>query len=208
MATRSAKPLILASASPRRRELLRAAGYEFTIIPPTIDEPAALASETSPLGLAEALSYYKACSVATGLACGTVIGADTIVAFADQVFGKPADANDARRILGTLMHNSHQVITGVTLLDASTGRRTITHEVTSVTMRPMTDEQFEDYLRSGLWQGKAGAYGVQDHDDRFVQRLDGSFTNVVGLPMELLGRLLAARGHHPRTEGESPSRGA
>ena len=204
----SANPLILASASPRRRELLQAAGYEFAVIPPSLGEPAAQAGKSSPLKLAEAISYYKASSVAAGLTAGTVIGADTIVAFADQVFGKPADVDDARRILGTLLHNSHQVITGITLLDAATGRRIITHDITGVTMRPMTDKQFDEYLRGGLWEGKAGAYGIQDHDDQFVQRLDGSFTNVVGLPMELLGRLLAAWGHYPSIGGGEPGRTA
>lgn len=185
------KPLILASVSPRRSQLLGEAGYSFEVYTPPYLEP-----DTDHLGLtprahAEALSYFKAKSVAERIERGLVLGADTVVACRDTIFGKPADAADARRILEILMHAPHEVITGVTLIDAADGRRLIRHDVTRVVMRPMPAGKFEAYIASGDWEGKAGAYGIQDSGDAFIDRIDGSFSNVVGLPMELLGRMLA-----------------
>ncbi|MEK7732222.1 MAG: Maf family protein, partial [Planctomycetota bacterium] len=121
---------------------------------------------------------------------GWVLAADTIAALGGRVFGKPADRDDARRILKSLSGTTHQVITGVTLLDASSGVRLIRHDSTNVIMRRLTDSEIEDYLDSGAWEGKAGAYGIQDKGDAFVERIEGSFTNVVGLPMELVARML------------------
>ncbi len=110
------------------------------------------------------------------------------------MFGKPLDRDDARTILSNLSGTTHRVITAVTLLDATTGRRLIRHDSTAVTMKPLSDNQLEAYLDTGAWAGKAGAYGIQDRGDAFVESIDGSFTNVVGLPMELLGRMLADWG--------------
>jgi septum formation protein len=183
--------LILASSSPRRAELLRAAGYVFHVVPPTLDEPMHRVGYDEPRQQAEALSFYKAREVAGRTQDALVIGADTIVAVGDRVFGKPVDREDARRILETLTRTPHEVITGVTLIDAATGRRLISHDRTTVFMRTMSDAEMQAYLDTGEWRGKAGAYGVQDAADAFVERLDGSFTNVVGLPMELLARMLA-----------------
>ena len=191
------KQLVLASASPRREELLRQAGYAFMVVPPDFHEPSAAATRVDPVSTAEALSFFKARTVARRLSGATVIGADTVVSSGEMVYGKPADEAQARRILADLMHHSHQVITGVALVDADTGRREITCEVTRVTMRPMPDDVFDEYLRSRRWEGKAGAYGIQDHGDAFVERVEGSFSNVVGLPMELLTRLLTAWDHRP-----------
>jgi septum formation protein len=199
----AARQLILASSSPRRRELLQQAGYDFTVLPPDLKEPKDIANDTTPGSLAEALSFFKARAVARNVTHATVIGADTVVAAGDIVYGKPADEADARRILADLMTRPHEVITGITLLDADTDRRSISHDVTEVTMRPMPDDAFEEYLRSRLWIGKAGAYGIQDHDDAFIEGIQGSFTNVMGLPMELLTGLLTAWKHHPSRNSES-----
>lgn len=184
--------LILASTSPRRAALLRAAGYRFEVVPPVLEESADLLPEAMPVQRAEALSYFKAAAVAKGRAAGVVLGADTIVALHGRVFGKPADADDARRILGSLAGTTHQVITGLTLLDCANGRRIITHDVTTVTMRPLEPVELDAYIQSEAWLGKAGAYGVQDRADAFITRLDGSYSNVVGLPMELLEDAVAA----------------
>jgi len=189
--------LILASGSPRRRELLADAGYRFDVHPPAIEEPGDLADRMVPAGVAEALSFLKARSVADGEPDAIVLGADTVVAAGAHLYGKPADVDDARRILLHLMSQPHDVITGVTLIDTSTRNREIAHARTRVTMRPMREQELTDYLESGLWQGKAGAYGIQDHDDAFVTHVDGSFTNVVGLPMELTRRMLADYGVTP-----------
>jgi len=110
------------------------------------------------------------------------------------IFGKPRDRADAKRILSAIAGTTHEVITGVTLLDAASGARQIEHDVTRVTMRRLGDDEIEAYLDTGAWQGKAGAYGIQDRGDAFVERIDGSFTNVVGFPMELIERMLQTWG--------------
>ena len=192
------RPLILASASPRRAGLLREYGYEFDIVVAPVEEPERLADATAPTELAEALSYFKARAVADGLERGVVLGADTVAALGEIIFGKPNDVEDARRILQSLAGTLHDVITGVTLLDAESGKREIRHARTGVVMKPLSDEQLNDYLATGAWQGKAGAYGIQDYGDAFVERIEGSFTNVVGLPMELVTSMLDEWGVKPR----------
>jgi len=182
--------LILASASPRRAELLRAHGYDFTVIESPLAEPVEFPDDEAPVERAQSSSLFKAESVAGLAGSGWVLAADTIAALGGRVFGKPADRDDARRILKSLSGTTHQVITGVTLLDASTGARLIRHDSTDVIMRRLTDMEIENYLDSGAWEGKAGAYGIQDKGDAFVERIEGSFTNVVGLPMELVARML------------------
>ncbi len=187
--------LILASASPRRKRLLTAAGYACTVIEPPFDEPDTMGPTVPPVQQAEALSYFKARSVATRLDSGLVIAADTLVACDGTVFGKPHDLADARRILSRLLGRSQEVITGITLLDASDGRRRIEHDITIVIMRQVPDEALEAYLATGAWRGKAGAYGIQDRGDAFVERIEGSFTNVVGLPMERVTAMLERWGY-------------
>ena len=182
--------LILASASPRRPALLREYGYTFEVIEPRLHEPDELAGNPTPEAQAEALSYFKARSAADVVNEGIILAADTVVALEDCQFGKPADRDDARRILQALTGTTHTVITGVTLLDAATGERLIQHDSTAVTMKPMTEAEMERYLDTGAWEGKAGAYGIQDRGDAFVERTEGSFTNVVGLPMELVSAML------------------
>ena len=188
--TTTANQLILASSSPRRAELLREMGLRFEVRTPTVCEPEPRSPGQIPQHWAEALSYFKARSVAKDLRDGFVLGADTIVSLGDEIIGKPADLDDARRILNALVGTTHDVITGVTLLNVETGARLIHHETTAVTMKPMFEDTLERYLESGLWKGKAGAYGIQDHGDAYIERIDGSFSNVVGLPMELFADML------------------
>jgi len=183
--------LILASASPRRAELLREHGYDFTIMASPLAEPVDYPDDVSPVERAQSSSYFKAKSVAEVAGEGWVLAADTIAAMGGRVFGKPADRDDARRILTSLSGATHQVITGVTLMNAASGVRLIRHDSTNVIMRRLWDSQIEVYLDSGAWEGKAGAYGIQDKGDAFVERIEGSFTNVVGLPMELFAKMLA-----------------
>ncbi len=188
--------LILASGSPRRFQLLSDNGYDFEVIVPAIDEPAEEAHEVPPAMYAEALSYYKARCVAQMVDAtdAVILGADTVVAHAGRIFGKPTDEDDARFILSSLAGTTHEVISGVTVLRPATDQRLIGHEVTRVTMRPMPPEVMDRYIASGAWEGKAGAYGIQDHGDAYVECMEGSFTNVVGLPMSLVGRLLNSVG--------------
>jgi septum formation protein len=181
--------LILASSSPRRRDLLREAGVDFHVIPPAVDEPADLSCALKPTHVAEALAYFKARAVSDAWPRNRVLGADTIVAMDDEIMGNPADADDARRMLGKLSRNRHEVITGVAIILA--GRlRLIASDTTHVTMRPMSEQEIEQYIDSGEWEGKAGAYAIQETADRFVVKLEGSFSNVVGLPVELVERML------------------
>lgn len=191
------RPLFLASTSPRRRELLLEAGFDFSVIAPTIDEPALDRNDVLPPQLAESISYFKASSATSNLIDGVILAADTIVAGELRVFGKPTDRDDAREILRSLAGTTHRVITGVTLLKLPAGPRLITHDETRVRMRPMSEVEIESYLDSGEWRGKAGAYGIQDAHDAFVECVDGSFSNVVGLPMELVVRELARFGIYP-----------
>ena len=185
--------LVLASSSPRRRHLMAEAGYRFEAVDPFIEEPSDLGPRLSPARRAMALAYFKARSVAEVMPRAVVLGADTIVAAAgepSEVLGKPADAIDAERMLRKLSGTRHRVITGVSLLGPG-GCRKITSDVTHVTMREMTDDEVGQYIASGEWEGKAGAYAIQETADRFVVNVEGSFSNVIGLPMEMVARLLS-----------------
>lgn len=200
--------LILASASPRRAELLREHGYDFEIIASPLPEPADLPAHMNPAEQAEYLSRFKAEAVADLVSANrdiidrliatsanaVILGADTIAAIGNRVFGKPADRDDARRILNTLTGVPHQVITGVTLLRLGAPAAITRHGVTVVHMRRLSAAEMEAYLDTGAWGGKAGAYGIQDYGDAFVERIAGSFSNVVGLPMELLQAMMQELG--------------
>jgi len=186
--------LILASASPRRRELLRTIVPEFEVCPCHLEEPASPPTGLSPTAWALALAYFKARAVADQRPGRWVLAADTLVSCAGQVLGKPRDLEDARRMLCLQAGRASDVITGVCLArrEASV-RRILTAEATRVWMRDAPAE-IEAYLAGGDWQGKAGAYGIQDIGDRLIERLEGSFSNVVGLPLERVGRILGSVG--------------
>jgi septum formation protein len=196
---RAAVPLILASSSPRRQELLRQAGYCFQVRAGRVAEDAVDAG--GPVApYVESLAYLKAMAAvdAHGLDAGLVLGADTAVELQGAVIGKPADAADARRILGRLAGSTHHVVTGLALVDVAACRRHLAHETTAVRMKPMSDAEIAAYVASGEALGKAGAYALQETGDRYVEAIEGSYTYVVGLPMELLERMLKAAGHDPR----------
>ena len=182
--------IILASQSPRRAALLREAGIPFEGVSPRFDEPSTENWQGSPAELAESFSYYKAASLAEDYPDRIILGADTVGALDNRIYGKPRDAADARRILSDLLGTTQDVITGVTLLHPATGRRMIRHDVTKVTMRLMTPDELDAYIAGGDWEGKAGAYGIQDTGDQFVTRVEGSWSNVVGLPIELVREML------------------
>jgi len=188
--------LILASASPRRQQLLHEAGYEFVVRPADIDEDAA-ASGMLPSEAAEHLALQKARSVAPLFPYDIVLAADTVVAFGDALLGKPADAEDARRMLRLLSGTTHIVITGVAVVHSAAGLTLNTRVMSAVHMRQMSVEEIARYVGSNQWQGKAGGYGIQDNDP-FVTRVSGCYTNIVGLPMPETRRLLAKAGVVPR----------
>jgi septum formation protein len=181
--------LVLASSSARRQQLLSEYGYAFEVVAPQLEEPDETFHGLKPSQQAEALAYFKARAVADRFPEQYVLGADTIVALGPRILGKPADPQEARAMLESLSGTRHRVITGMALL-APGGRRVIASDVTYVSMRKMSDDEIEQYIRSNEWNGKAGAYAIQETADRFVQEIQGSFTNIVGLPMELLARML------------------
>jgi septum formation protein len=189
--------LILASGSPRRQQLLREAGYTFTVVPADIDEDAYPAG-LLPGGIAEHLAFEKAQAVAARFRDDVVLAADTVVAFGDRPLGKPADADDARRMLRLLGGTTHLVITGVCVIRRARKLVRSSRVTSAVHMRPLSDGEVDAYVASGEWEGKAGGYGIQD-DDPFVTRMSGCHTNIVGLPMTHTARLLAEAGIHPRT---------
>ena len=194
--------LILASASPRRQELLREGGYRFTVRPADVDEsdyPPGLSAG----GLAGYLAGRKAAVVAEALPEDVVLAADTVVALEGEVFGKPADRGDARRMLGRLSGTAHGVITGIIVVHRSAGFSGSRVVESAVHMRQLTAAEIEAYLDTGGWRGKAGGYGIQDPDP-FVTRITGSLTNIVGLPMEDARELLRAAGiESARSAGSS-----
>lgn len=190
-------PLVLASASPRRAELLRTLLPRFDVVPCPLPEPQRRPAAVSPPAWASALAYFKARATAEAGRPAWVLGADTIVVCGRELLGKPADAADARRMLYAQCGRSSQVITGVCLLHLHATplevRRYVAHDATCVVMRD-DPRAIDAYVAGGEWQGKAGAYGIQDVGDRLVERITGSFSNVVGLPLELVGRLLRRAG--------------
>ncbi len=181
--------LILASRSPRRRQLLAELGIGFEIVAPRIAEPMTSPVRLPPAELAEAWAYFKAACVYTDHTDDFVLGADTLVSLDGRVFGKPADAHEARHMLEALSGSRHEVITGVALLGPGL-RRLIASATTKITMRPMSRREIDGYIATGEWQDKAGAYAIQETADRYVEKIEGSFTNVVGLPLELTERMI------------------
>ena len=182
--------IILASASPRRRQLLAEAGYKFKVIPSRIYEASFPAEGVTPVDYAKQLALAKATDVAQKHPNSLVIGADTVVDFDGRIVGKPADAKDAERITRMLFSRPHKVITGLALICKSRELRLVEAETTVVYPRKLTDTQIAEHIASGIWRDKAGAYAIREEDDPFVDHIDGSLTNVMGMPMELLGRLL------------------
>jgi septum formation protein len=181
--------IILASASPRRRELLSQAGIPYTVMPADIDEENAELSG-NPEQKAEQLAYMKAAAVAKKTGEGLVLGADTIVVCEGEVFGKPVDRTDARRMLSALNGREHQVITGIALLDAANGKVRIGHEVTVVRFSHLQPEEIEAYINSEEPFDKAGSYAVQGKGALMVEGIEGCYTNVVGLPLRKLYMML------------------
>jgi septum formation protein len=187
--------LILASASPQRRRLLAEAGYDFLVHPADVDE--ALIGRGLPVsGAALGIARAKGEAVAWVHPDDVVLAADTIVALGEMILGKAADAAEARGILSRLSGSTHQVITGVVVINGRSGARLERQVVSTVEMKPLTGEEIEAYIASEQWRGKAGAYGIQDSDP-FVRRMSGCLTNIVGLPMTTTRKLLGEAGIEP-----------
>jgi septum formation protein len=196
--------LVLASVSPRRQAILRDAGYTFSMLDPGDAEDQVQGPDAA----------TQACAKARAKAAQTVgsikpqrntlvVAADTLVALNGEVLGKPLDRQDARRILKRLSGTRQEVISGLCLWPAPCGPEPLVESVSSwVTMRPMTSDEIAAYVDSGEADGKAGAYAIQETGDRFVEKLEGSFLNVVGFPLERFQeRLRELLERWPRTAG-------
>jgi septum formation protein len=182
--------LVLASASPRREELLRNAGIAFEVQPAHIAE-APLPGEAAK-DCAERLAREKVLAVARQRPHDCVLGADTVVVVDGQLLGKPSDAADAARMLRLLSGRQHQVITGVCLVVS--GQPSVASETTLVTVSEITEQDIADYVASGEPMDKAGAYAIQGIASRWIPRIEGDYSNVVGLPVALVFRMLRKIG--------------
>ena len=184
-------PLTLASASPRRQELLTRAGFTFDIVPADIDEQRW--PDEAPRDYVQRLATSKAEAVAAENPERRVLGADTVVVVDGDVLGKPADDAEASEMLLRLSGRVHEVLTGVAVV--SSAWRRVAVESTLVTLARLDPRTIDWYVATGEPLDKAGAYGVQGIASRFVERIEGSYTNVVGLPVALTARLLGESGH-------------
>ena len=181
--------LILASASPRRRQLLAGAGYEFDVQVPSESAERAPPGHDGPSQLVARLARQKAADVAQRVAEGVIVACDTVVECGGLILGKPADRADAQRMLETLRGNEHRVYSGLCVWRKPGPGPRVRVEVTVLFMDPLSDAQVSEYLAGGAWEGKAGAFGYQDGLD-WVRVVRGSESNVVGLPMEALAEML------------------
>ncbi|MGA2064714.1 MAG: nucleoside triphosphate pyrophosphatase [Thermoguttaceae bacterium] len=185
--------LILASRSPRRRELLAASGYQFAVIPPSDAAEGTQGlpgpNDEGPAEMVARLACSKAADVARRIDRGLVLGCDTVVECGGRILGKPAGRQDARQMLEALRGREHRVLSGLCLWAVPGGHPQVRVAVTTLRMDPLSSAQIDEYLSGGQWQGKAGAFGYQDRLG-WVHVIEGSESNVVGLPLELLSEML------------------
>ncbi len=185
--------LILASASPRRSQLLHGIGLDFEVIPSNVVEEEVNGAD--PADLVMRLAYAKAADVAGGIDHGLVIGADTIVVADGHVLGKPVDRDDAIRMLHKLSGKEHQVYSGVSVIDAGSGNSATEYEMTNVKFRTVSDEKIARYVDTGEPMGKAGAYAIQGIGGLLVESIRGDYNCVVGLPLGRLALMLESFGY-------------
>lgn len=190
--------LVLASGSPRRRELLAAMGWSFEVRPVDLDESPWPGEDAAAYVGRLALAKARAAMSRPENAGALVLGADTVVALGGELLGKPSDGEDAKRMLRQLAGRRHEVLTGVALLDGE--REWLEVARTRVEMAPLSDQEIADYVATGEPMDKAGSYAVQGRGGLFVAAIDGSYSNVVGLPVTVVYKMLLAAG------GPSPLR--
>lgn len=186
--------LLLASSSPRRSELLKMAGYEFSVAPSDVSE--GYLRGTPPMQIVEQLSARKAEAVAKSNPQDTVLAADTVVVFKGRVLGKPKDVEEAKAMLRLLSGNVHQVYTGYCIISGKEFLRG--HECTSVEFYPLSEREINAYCETPEPMDKAGAYAIQGHGALFIKRIDGDFYNVMGLPIGKISRILAGLKNSPK----------
>ncbi len=189
----TASSWILASSSPRRREILSSLGLTFRIDPSCAEEPP-LSRDETPGAYAVRAAQIKARDVASKHHSGMVIGADTIVVAGRKIMGKPSSDHEARSMLAHLRGRWHEVITGVCLFDCRTRRARSGHAVSRVHFRRITETEVEWYIRTGEHRDKAGAYAIQGYASLFVDRIEGCYFNIVGFPVSIFEKLCRAHG--------------
>jgi septum formation protein len=185
---KEAASLVLASSSPRRRELLGYFGIAFTVKVPDVDE--SVLPKEDPVSHVRRLAQAKAAKVAQEEKEGLVVGADTVVVLDGEIIGKPGDREDAIRMLAALAGRTHRVYSGVAVIDLPSGATKAFVICSRVTMAPIAESEIRRYVDGGEPLDKAGAYAVQGEGKQYVTEVRGSFTNVVGLPLQALHRLL------------------
>ncbi|GBF09992.1 MULTISPECIES: Maf family protein [Tepidibacillus] len=180
--------IILASSSPRRREILELIGISFLVHPSDVDE--SYNESNSPEDIVKQLATRKAMDIASYYQEGIIIGADTIVVLDGQILGKPKDEEDAFQMLNRLQGRSHQVFSGVAVVDAKTREVKASYQMTKVYMDPLSEEEIRLYIATKEPMDKAGSYGIQGFGAIFIEKIEGDYFNVVGLPVALLSTLL------------------
>ncbi len=180
--------IILASNSPRRRELLSQIGLSFSTDPSDVDELVKAGESLESYAVRVALDKARVAAARTE--SGIIIAADTIVVLDDRILGKPDDSRDAERMLSLLSNRMHVVITGLVIIDAAEGKTVTGTSLTRVWFRHLSQDEIASYVQSGEPLDKAGAYGIQGKGALFVKKIEGCYFNVVGLPLYLLGELL------------------
>ncbi len=189
------KKLILASQSPRRKELLRDAGFIFEVVLSSAKE--IIDPSLSPRNNALKLAKQKALTVAAHVH-GVIVAADTIVVLGNEIIGKPQDEDDAIHILTKLSKKVHEVITAFTIYDTKLQKGVSKAVSTHVKFKNISDKQIKDYVKQFKPFDKAGAYAIQESEETFIEKIEGSFTNVMGLPLEEVIEILAEYGIHPK----------
>jgi septum formation protein len=180
----AAPPLVLASRSPRRKELLGVLGVSFSIVVPTIDESPR--AEESPENYVVRVAREKARDVASRVSRSVVLSADTVVTIDGEILGKPHDRADAIRMLARLSGREHQVFTAVCVINQLSGEMREGLEKTAVSFRKLSPQEIEDYIERENVMDKAGAYAIQGFASVFIPRISGSYSNVMGLPLALV----------------------
>ena len=183
--------IVLASTSPRRRELMERLSVPFDVIVPSGVEEIQVGN---PKDVVTRNASAKAGVVAAGLNEGLVVGADTVVVIGDTILGKAGNSLDAREMLGALRGRVHKVLTGLAIIDAETGRRDVAVVETKVWIKSLTDDEIRNYVSTGEPMGKAGGYAIQGAGGALVERIEGSFENVMGLPVARLKSMLEGFG--------------
>ena len=189
MSKKSVPPFILASASPRRQQLLEKAGYEFEVIISDIDESVFDCDHTRPIEYAKKLAMAKAKDVAQKHPCKMVVGADTIAQVDNEIIGKARTQAHAEQITRKLFNKPHKIITAIAILWLAKNIELLEADTTVVYPKKLTAEQIDSHIKSGRWKDKAGAYAIQENGDEFIERIEGSITNVMGLGIELFAEM-------------------